>query len=704
MRRNVSVFVIGLAAAIAGLAGIRVAAATAEDKPYGALQFPGRPPGAAAAKAEAGELVVFNDCFACRWTLTDAGLKPASVQDKLSGRAIDFGQDSECFHLVLSDGNKVRASEMKVVRPPRVEPLPAETGSANLARRQAGTQIVVHLADPDRGLEVEWRAVLRDGSNYVRPCLTLRAKERDVAIRTVVLTDLSVRDDQAKVLGQVPGSPVVMGGFFFAYEHANASSAVLGAKTPGNSATGKQDDPSGARGLSWHRIWCSLDRSATLRAGEEVEQTSVIGLVPMGQLRRGFLYYVERERAHPFRPFLHYNSWYDISWGDRRPTEAQCLEAIELFGQQLIRKRGVKMKCFLWDDGWDDPQTLWQIDKRNFPNGFSKLLEAARKYDSALGVWMSPWGGYGEFKNQRLACGKQQGFEIEGAGFSMAGPNYFKRFLETSLQMIRENGCSHFKYDGMEASRIEQTEAMIRLIACLRQVKPDLFVNITTGTGPSVFYLWYGDSTWRGGNDMGWHGKGSKRQQWINYRDWATYRRVVLRGPLYPLNSIMTQGFVHALHGTGGQLGDDPREIRDEIRSFFASGTAVQELYVTPQKMTDRNWDDLAEAARWAHANADVLVDTHWVGGDPDQGAYGWASWNGGKGILALWNPDPSPGKISIDVAKAFELPEGAPREYVLRSPWKEDAERPRLTLSAGKESTFELKPFEVLVFDATPK
>ncbi|MBE3135016.1 MAG: enterotoxin [Acidobacteria bacterium] len=655
-----------------------------------ALEFPGRPPGAAVAKVGSGELVVSNDLLACRWTLSDGRLRPASVEDKLSGRTLEFAQDSECIHLVFIDGQMVRASEMKVIGSPRVESLPADTGSANLARRQPGKQIVVRLAAPSQGLEVEWRAVLRDGSNYVRPCVTLRAKDRELGIRTVALVDVGVRGDGARVVGQVPGSPVVMDGFFLAYEHANSSSSVQGSTEGG--------------GPPAQRVSCKLDRNAPLRAGEEVEQTSVIGLTPPGQLRRGFLYYVERERAHPYRPFLHYNSWYDISWGDRRPTEAECLAAIERFGKELIQKRGVKMKCFLWDDGWDDPQTLWQTNKKNFPNGFVKLLEAARKYDSTLGFWMSPWGGYGEFKSERLAYGRKQGFEMEGEQFSMAGPQYFKRFLETSLEMIRENGCNHFKYDGMNAGRVEQNEAMIRLIARLRQAKPDLFVNMTTGTWPSVFYLWYGDSTWRGGGDMGWHGKGSKRQQWVTYRDWETYRSVVLRGLLYPLNSLMTQGFVHARYGTAGELGDDPREMCQEARSFFASGTAVQELYVTPQKMTDRNWDDLAEAAHWGQANADVLVDTHWVGGDPDQGVYGWASWNRRKGILALRNPDPAPGRIAIDIGKAFELPEGAAREYVLRSPWKEDADRPPMTLSASREFTFDLQPFEVLVFDAISK
>jgi len=29
-------------------------------------------------------------------------------------------------------------------------------------------------------------------------------------------------------------------------------------------------------------------------------------------MRRDFLAYLELERAHPYRTFLHYNTWYDI--------------------------------------------------------------------------------------------------------------------------------------------------------------------------------------------------------------------------------------------------------------------------------------------------------------------------------------------------------------------------------------------------------
>ncbi|NQT16108.1 MAG: enterotoxin, partial [Planctomycetes bacterium] len=148
----------------------------------------------------------------------------------------------------------------------------------------------------------------------------------------------------------------------------------------------------------------------------------------------------------------------------------------------------------------------------------------------------------------------------------------------------------------------------------------------------------------------------------------------------------------------------EPAEIIAEIRSFFGSGTNLQELYVEPTLMTTETWDALAEAATWSRANSDVLVDTHWVGGDPAEGeVYGWASWSARKAILVMRNPTDKPARITLDLAGVFELPEGAAQHYSLKSPWKEDASEPPLALSAGRPHTFEVGPFGVLSFDALP-
>jgi hypothetical protein len=176
-----------------------------------------------------------------------------------------------------------------------------------------------------------------------------------------------------------------------------------------------------------------------------------------------------------------------------------------------------------------------------------------------------------------------------------------------------------------------------------------------------------------------------------------------MAGPLYPLNSLMLHGLIYARFAK--DLQSDPGgDFKNEIRDYFGTGTQLQEMYITPALLSQADWDNLAEAANWSRANADVLVDTHWVGGDPARlEVYGWASWSPRKAILVLRNPNDKPQSISLDIAAAFELPADMRSAYAAHSPWKEDASAPAISLQPGKPHQFLLKPFEVLVLDATP-
>ncbi|MBC8468452.1 MAG: enterotoxin [Planctomycetes bacterium] len=649
------------------------------------LDFPGPAPGDAQVRLSEDKHILQNRLISCAWSTSERQLKPQHVTNKLTKRTIIM-QDSQCFLFVLEDGQVLKASDLNIVAGPTLNKLRPNNKACRLAEQIEGLQISVTLVSPDKNLRVKWSAILRDGSNYVRQEITLTATNKPVTIEKIVLLELN--EPNAKVIGTVDGSPVTLGNMFFAYEH------------PLSKTQKSQSSPD--------VLQCTLPYNILLKPGEPITHSSVIGVVPQGQLRRGFLYYVERERVHPYRPFLHYNSWYDIGYGPEKILENDFLDVIKQFGDELINQRNVVMDSLVLDDGWDDPASLWRFHE-DFPNGFSNLQKAVEKYDTKLGVWLSPFGGYGKAKEERLKYGRQQGFETNKSGFSLEGSTYYKRFRDVCVNMLREYDLSYFKFDGIgvggrpagtNSEFAQDMNALLRLISDLRSVKPDVFINITTGTWSSPFWLWYGDSIWRSGHDWSTHGAGSKRQQQITYRDNETYHNVVLRSPLHPLNSLMTQGFMFANHG----LPKDRDNLTDDIRAFFASGTDCQELYVTPSLMTDQDWDALAEAAQWSRSNADVLVDTHWIGGDPAEGEiYGWASWSKRKGILSLRNPHDKPGSITLDIGKAFELPKGAPISYFLKSPWKQDIGKPSIKLIAGKKHAFNLKPFEVLVFDATP-
>jgi len=620
------------------------------------------------------------------WQVAGERFLGSTIIDQLSGHRVVMPAD--VFVLVLKDGTEIKSSQMRVVKGPKGKRLTGEARASRRSEQLGGAEMRLTLEDVSGRVRVDWRGVVRNGTNYVRQELVFEALGSDLPVSEIRLLEVELAG--ARVAGTVNGSPVIAGNMFLGFEHPLSVSKVEG-----------------------NRAISSLMRELPLRAGTKVAYSSVIGFTREGQLRRDFLAYLEHERAHPYRPFLHYNSWYDIGFTNKF-GEAESLDVIEHYGRELVRKRRVQMNSFLFDDGWDDNATLWRFHS-GFPQGFSPLRQAAAKYGAAPGVWMSPWGGYDAAKEARLKYGRAQGFEIVdggppfGPGFALSGPRYYERFREACLEMLRTYGVNQFKIDGfgnanraIPGSRFDSDfDAAINLVREMRQERPDLFVNLTVGTYPSPFWLRYGDSIWRGGEDHSFAGVGADRQQWITYRDAETYKMTVQRGPLFPLNSLMLHGLIYAKRTK--RLKTDPRgDFDDEIKSYFGTGTQLQEMYVTPALLTDQNWDMLAEAALWSRRNADVLVDTHWVGGDPAKlEVYGWASWSPRLGILVLRNPSDKEREITLDVGQVFELPRGAARSYSARSPWRDERGRAVFRFQAGRPHAFRLAPLEVLTLEA---
>jgi len=622
-----------------------------------------------ASMLEAGEpLVLSSPVIEGEWTLDDARISALVLTNKHTDQVLSL-KPGHVPRIVLDDG--------------RIIDLAALTPTAPAHREDDA----LHAAfkDDTSGLEICWSAELADEANYVIQSLRLTA-DQDTKIKELVFVDTPI--DGAKQVGQVDGSVVVCGDIFLAIEHPLAKNTV--------------DKDS--------RVRCALPRGNVLKAGQTWQYTSVFGVVKPGQLRRGFLAYLERRRAHPYRPFLHYNSWYHLNIGrpDNHMTEAECLATIEHFGRELIEKRGAKMDAFVWDDGWDDFNSLWGFHK-DFPNGFENLKEAGAKYGAAQGVWMSPWGGYGGPKQKRIAYGKSQGYETNANGFSMAGPKYRAAFRDVALKMMRDNGVVFFKFDGMgggggtgaAGELADDVDAVLSLTRELRKENPKLFISATVGTWASPFWTLYADSIWRQGGDTGFHGPGNGRQQWITYRDMFCYRCIVQWGPLYPLNSLMLHGPCIGGRTNPAKMDRDEKSVADEIWTFFGSGTNLQELYISPHLLTPTMWDELAAAAKWSRANTDVLVDTHWIGGDPGMGdVYGWASWQPRGGIVVLRNPSDKPGSFELELARDLQLPDTHLTDYRLTSP-RAGQRINSLQAVSIEPQHIELEPFEVLVFEA---
>lgn len=692
------------------------------------LAFPGPNPGTAGVSTNRpGRVALENGAIRCEWRVDGDRLRPSAFRNLMSDTA--YPAPHEAFILVRRDGGRIPASSLRMTGPVRIEKLQPTANASRLSDRLPGVQVASELQTRDGALRVDWRAILRDGSNYVRQEITIRPVKGALDLSEVILVDQKL--PKADISGRTAGSPVIAGDVFTGFEHPMAYATVDAGLFGGTrqapepvdmGAAECEDDPLlGAvtpirPGWGAHAVRCGLTLALPIKEGFTFACSSVLGVVPQGQMRRGFLYYLERERAHPYRPFLHYNSWYDI--GYFKPfSEKDCLEVIGAFGQELVGKRGVKMDSFLFDDGWDDTSKggEWCFHS-GFPNGFAPIMEATAKIGAEPGIWLSPWGGYGDPRKERIASGRAAGYEVHGEGyetlFYLSGPKYYESFHRACVDLVKKQGINQFKLDGTGGtdSTVEGSafgsdfEAAIQLIADLRAIKPDLYINLTTGTWPSPFWLRICDSIWRGGWDHEFAGVGSARQRWITYRDADTYQRIVRNGPLFPLSSLMLHGVLYARQAN--KLNTDyENDFKSEVRSYFGSGTQLQELYITHALMTETNWNDLAECAKWSRANANTLMDTHWVGGDPEKlGVYGWASWSPAKGILTLRNSSDKKYNITFKLSEVFELPAGAAQAYQLKAPFKQrtlpDLEKP---INAGDSVTLELNGFEVLVFEALP-
>ncbi|MBD8872941.1 enterotoxin [Rhodanobacter sp. DHB23] len=639
-------------------------------------------PGVAAFADQQGTASFGNAAIEAKWKLDGRHLVGMTVTDRVHNRTFEVPAP---FALAMADGGTLKASDMNLLSAPKVVALPVDAQASRYSSRLPGKAVEASFADVDGRFRIDWRLVQRDGSPYLREEVSITALKQDEKIAKVSLLQSKV--EAPEVVGTVNGSPIVDGDVYLGFENPLSDSTA------------------------YHReARLTLSRTLPLEKGKTVDYSAVVGVVRDGQLRRDFNSYVERERAHPYRTFLHYNSWYDIGYFTPY-TEAEALDRINTFGEELAVKRGVKLDSFLFDDGWDDRSGAWNFSK-DFPHGFVPLRDAAAKYGAAPGIWLSPWGGYGKPHDERIRNGKAAGYEIIDDGLALSGPKYYPRFHQVVMDMIDKQGINQFKFDGtgnvssvFPGSRFDSDfAAAIQLISDIRKDKPNTFINLTTGTWASPFWLRYADTIWRDGEDDWYTGVGTMREQWITYRDQQTYQNIVLKGPLFPIDSLMLHGIIYAQKNP--RLDTDPgHDFANEVRSYFATGTELQEMYITPSLLTPQDWDMLAEGAKWSRANAGVLRDNHWIGGDPGRlDVYGWAAWSPKKAIVTFRNPDDKPQIAVVDLQRQLQLPPGVARHFSVRDVWRNGGANVPKTLDADHASTITLAPFEVLTLELTPE
>ena len=570
---------------------------------------------------------------------------------------------TELFKVLLGDGKTITASEMKL-EDVKMVTLAENPSAATASLRYAGKALEVRFTYEE--LSIVWRAVLRNGSHYLRTEMDIQAA-KDLPMKGIVAMNYLVAKNSAYTAPEVVGNTR---GAILASNHIFA-----GLETPmGLNSCKDEGNATHIEGL-WRR-------NTTLKAGKTWNISSVVGLVAPKQLRRSFLAYSERERAVAWRPYPVYISWYELNI-DRNNAQApsykgnmtveQCADVVSHWKTHFYDKYQMAPKAFVWDDGWDQYGT-WTFNP-NFPNGFDEPANEAKKMGTGIGAWLGPVGGYGQSGEYRRAYWRSKG------GMQLSNEDYYNFFIRCCTNMIDRYDFRFFKFDGIsaQASAIgpdegtrgeENAEAIISIERAVRQKRPDIFLNTTVGTWASPFWFHFTDAVWRQEGDYGEAGdQGTDRERWITYRDRLVYQNFIQRSPVCPINTLMTHGFILSRWGAVSKNMDYDGIVR-EMRCAFACGSGMVELYNDYKLMDEIKdnqgnagalWKDLAECIKWQQEQADVLPDAHWVGGNPWDGkkanVYGWAAWNGKKSVLTLRNPSASAQSFTTTLREALEIP-----------------------------------------------
>lgn len=399
--------------------------------------------------------------------------------------------------------------------------------------------------------------------------------------------------------------------------------------------------------------------------------TAVYGLAGDVTPREAFHAYIDRLRPEPKGLHLNYNSW----WTSPVPfTEADILELMSTFEEKLYKAHGVAFDTFTIDMGWSDVNTVWEIDRDQFPEEFARIRAGAEAMGGHLGLWTSPSAFYsGAVDTARARDAGYETFEIPwGAAnvrlLSLGGPKYAAAYRDRIADLVGRFDIRQVKLDGLFLGHddmagpysSEQTVlGAVEAFRAIRRANPNVWLECTFDANASPWWLRWLNSVIGAFGDDSPYGRipcPVYRESYTSARDYFN-----LRGADRLPSPIAAQEILGLIH-------QGPECFMNDAVVTLSRGHAFVPMYVNPKFMDDTRWERLADVMRWARANESVLVrgatrplrQPAWQGDAAPRFAhdepmprqpYGYAHFAGHRALITLRNPwiAPQSYRIALD-------------------------------------------------------
>ena len=406
---------------------------------------------------------------------------------------------------------------------------------------------------------------------------------------------------------------------------------------------------------------------------------SVLGTsTELKYLSDAFLEYIDKTRIRPLRLRRQYNSWFDDGSGVNRTRFAKNVNAVH---QKLVVERDVKpLSVYVIDDGWQDvrkdwSKKAWPVNSKFRPD-FASSFKVVKNAQSTLGIWISPGLNFGA----RPAVYKlrKAGVETLHRLVSLAGPKYM-HLLEKRMLELTKLGIAYYKLDGLfghlnhrefelagykydlpyiDGSKVKAlrlkpldkrlnyyrydelklyylvagTQRLIDIFTKMHAINPKIYIVISNGAWLSAWWLRHVDAVWM--INAGDAAEGSDRTQELVYRDKVYYDIWQKENTQYPMSSLFN-------HEPKKVKTGEPKEVfRRYMYMNMSRGTGFIELYIKTMKLSDSDWDVVAETLKWGHSYFPAFKTARMHGGNPQKNeVYGYAGFTAKKGYLSIHNP-----------------------------------------------------------------
>ena len=456
------------------------------------------------------------------------------------------------------------------------------------------------------------------------------------------------------------------------------------------------------------------------RVGEEwIDlRSTVVGASKRGRVREAFLRYIEDIRLAAPRWVACYNSWWTLPLLVKQEDYLALMRSLKA---NLFDKHGVFFDIIATDAGWNDPQSIWRIDRKNLPHGFDDMRAIVEAAGGQPGLWMSPGEEYPP--NFDYEWGKRRGYSVLAnperdrpwawaEGVSIADPKYREETKAQLRALIRENRFGHIKYDGLVAREdtahhdllpgedsVEPiAEHSLELLQVSKEADPRLVTEPTYlnsfANYISPWIIKYSDTVWgNAGGDcpLAFTPAPDYREAHTTAREYFIFSS--LDEVWLPQNALQYFDIMHC---------DDEPGFANHAAMAVGRGRFFLSTYLNPKYMSEDDWRIYAGLLAWARRNQEVLRHTKVLRSRVEIGEpYAYAHWLGNRGIVAVRNPSNETRRYSLDLRDAEAPASLSGAVCYTQYPY-------RMGIAAGLSGTsriaLSLAPWELIFLEILPR